>query len=235
MFKPAISVLIGSLLFACSQPAPTPASSTTSESATPTASTVDQNAQFDQFKNQFLQDTWQVYPDYGVYVGYYKFDDVLTVPDDEQQQQENSYLQNTLDRLNQFDLNRLSPSNATDYALIKNQIEATIWYRDTFKSDQWDPSNYNVAGAFGVILNTDYKPLDERLMSVLARLQKVPAYYAAAKQNITQPTLEHTDLAIQQSKGALGIFEQSIPNSLAQSTLSEEQKQAFDPLLDESV
>ncbi|WP_416305960.1 DUF885 domain-containing protein [Neptunicella sp. SCSIO 80796] len=235
MYKTAMTLLIGSLLAGCSQPAPSTSESSASAPETQLSASVDQNTQFDQFKTRFLEDTWRIYPNYGIYVGYYQYDDVLTIPDDQQQQKENAYLQATLDKLNQFELTQLSDSNATDYALIKNQIESTIWYRDSFKSDQWDPSNFNVASAFGVILNTDYKPLDERLLAVLKRLQKVPAYYAAAKQNITQPTLEHTDLAIQQSKGALGIFTESIPTSLQQSSLSDQQKQQFEPLLAASV
>ncbi|MDN4501675.1 DUF885 domain-containing protein [Alteromonadaceae bacterium BrNp21-10] len=234
---PLSSAVIGSVLVLACSPSEPQLSHADALKATALslAALTEQNAQFEQFKNAFLEETWSLYPNYGVYVGYYQHDGELTVPNAEFKQRETEYLQGNLAKLKEFDVALLSAANATDLALIQNQLESSLWYNNTLKSDEWDPSNYNVAGVFGLILNTDYKPLDERLLTIKQRLSKVPEYYVAAQQNITVPTLEHTDLAIQQSQGALGVFEKSIPESLVKSTLSAEQKLAFSPLLHEAV
>ncbi len=190
---------------------------------------LDQNAAFDEFKNRMLEEMWEVYPTYGLYVGYYKNDHILNVPNEQREAQEAAFSDKIRKQLAVFDVEKLSPSNASDLALIKNQIESGDWYRNVLKSGEWNPASYNVAGAFGLILNTDYKPLEARLKAILKRLDNIPAYYEAAKANIVNPTLEHTDLAIQQNKGALGIFEKRLPESVAKSDLSDEQKSAFEP------
>ena len=63
------------------------------------------------------------------------------------------------------------------------------WYLETFRAWQWQPSNYNVAGPFEVLLNTEYAPLEQRLRAVSDRLASVPAYYAAAQANVATPSL----------------------------------------------
>lgn len=231
MTKILLALSLASLLCACSQPVP-PTEKQASVTETSSSAHSSQNISFADFKDKYLTDRWLMYPDAGVYNGYYQFDAVLSIPDEAFRLKEEEFLTSKLAQLHEFDINTLSAGDATDYALIENDLKGSLWYEHEFKSAQWDPSNYNVAGAIGLILNTDYKSLDERLLAIKARLEKIPAYYAAAKENILQPTLEHTDLAIQQNIGALGVFNQSIPESLAKSGLSEEQKQAFTPLLD---
>lgn len=213
-----------------------PSEPTKPAEASPTVvKTTDQNALFESFKKRFLEELWANNPTYGVYVGYYKHDHDMEIPDAENAKKSIAFENKILQQLNVFDINKLSPSNAVDWELIKNQIESSQWYREVFKSREWNPSSYNVAGIFGLILNTDYKPLDERLAAISSRLDKIPAYYQAAINNLTTPTLEHTDLAIQQNKGALGIFETSIPSSIEKSTLTAEQKKAFEPKLQAAV
>ena len=48
----------------------------------------------------------------------------------------------------------------------------------------------------------------------------MPAYYAAAKANIAGPTREHTQLAIEQNRGALAVFGPELETQIAGSKLS---------------
>lgn len=183
---------------------------------------LDQNDAFEDFKDNFLVKTWELNPSYGVYVGYYKHDDQLLVPNGELRARQRGFYVNELLALREFDANQLSSSNASDLAIIEARLKANIWYIDEFRAYEWNPAQYNPAGAFGVILNTEYKPLNERLAVIATRLENVPAYYEAAKQNIKSPTIEHLDLAIQQSAGAVGMFESSIRQKMDGQELSEE-------------
>jgi uncharacterized protein (DUF885 family) len=67
----------------------------------------------------------------------------------------------------------------------------------------------------------NYDSLDTRLQHFGQRLAAVPAYYEAAKRNISNPTAEHTQLAIDQNLGALSVFEKDLPEALAKSHLSD--------------
>ena len=176
----------------------------------PAESIVDRNELFEAFKENLLNKTWELNPSFGVYVGFYKYDDVLVVPNGEHRAFQREFLATELQALKQFDANQLSTNNATDLAIIESQLRSQIWYIDVFRAYEWNPAQYNPAGAFGVILNTDYKPLPERLAAISNRLKSVPVYYQAALDNLKIPTIEHIDLAIQQSGGTLNMFEKLI-------------------------
>lgn len=241
--KTLVSIIAATLLSACSEPptTETKAAVKVAEVAkvvevvkvveSKKVNIVDQNKAFDAFKSTFLEELWALQPGYGVYVGYYKYDEVLTIPDEATMAKEIAFDNKVMEALNSFDSTKLSASNRTDLEIIKNQTESGEWYREEFKAREWNPSQYNVAGVFGVILNTEYKPLNERLVSISKRLDNIPAYYQAAISNLKTPTLEHTDLAIQQNKGALGIFNKTIPDSLNKSTLTDDEKKSFEPKL----
>ncbi|RBP49078.1 DUF885 domain-containing protein [Arenicella xantha] len=209
--------------------------SETTEVTSAVEPSLDQNAAFNQFKENFLERTWALNPSYGVYVGFYKYDDVLMVPDGELRGRRRAFYVNELRALKAFNANRLTASNATDLAIIEGQLRSSLWYIDSFRSFEWNPAQYNPAGAFGVILNTDYKPLKERILTISKRLENVPAYYSAAIANLKVPTEPHLGLAIQQTKGALGMFTKLIPEKASAVELSPEESAAFDTNLAAAV
>ena len=127
----------------------------------------------------------------------------------------------------EFDPQSLSANELIDYKLLSNLVDSMQWEITRFKGWQWDPSNYNVAGGFAQIINEDFAPLDERLTSVIARLENVPAYYEAARNNISDPTLEHTQLAIMQNQGAFSVLSDALVQQVADSGLSTDQKALF--------
>ena len=174
----------------------------------------DQNEEFNKFKENFLNRTWELNPSYAVYVGVYKYDHQLMIPNGELRALRREFYVTELQALKQFDANQLSSSNATDLAIIEGELRSRLWYIDVFRSYEWNPAQYNPAGVFGVILNTEYKPLVERFAAISSRLKSVPEYYQSAIENIKNPTIEHLNLAIKQSGGALSMFEKIIPEKM---------------------
>lgn len=182
---------------------------------------------FAAFSERFLEAYWQQYPEAAIAVGYYQHAARLVVPDDAARAAELAFAQHWLAEANKFDASRLSDAERTDLALIKNQLEPTAWFQQQFRAFEWDPSEYNVANGFALLLNTAYAPLDERLRSVLTRLPQVPAYYAAAQAAIKQPTREHTELAISQNRGAVSLLGAALEKQVADSGLSRAEKTLF--------
>ena len=77
-----------------------------------------------------------------------------------------------------------------------------------------------MAGEFAEILNGRYAPLNERLTMFDKRLKNVSAYYEAAKKELKNPTIEHTDLAILQHEGSVEeVFGKNLKDSVNASTL----------------
>jgi len=220
-----ILIVIACILSACTSLENTHISSI---SANTTEASI-KNTQFEAYKKEFIEELWKQNPSWALFSGYYKYDDQLVIPTTEHRNQE---LQNTKQALAQLQLkfnpNKLSNSDASDYYILENALKSNIWYTEKFKSYTWNPATYNVARAFGLILNTDYKEFDERLRTISKRMQNIPAYYAAAKENISNPTLEHTVLAIQQNQGALEVFGENLKQKVADSGLSAGEQKHFD-------
>uniref|UniRef100_UPI00286B9C4E DUF885 domain-containing protein n=1 Tax=Flavobacterium sp. TaxID=239 RepID=UPI00286B9C4E len=89
---------------------------------------------------------------------------------------------------------------------------------------EWNPSEYNVCGAFAEILNGNYDSLDNRLRNFNLKMKNIPAYYESAKLNIKNPTIEHTKLAIDQNLGGISVFENDLIKALDRSKLPENEK-----------
>ncbi len=183
------------------------------------------SASFDNFKGNFIEALWKVYPEWANSEGYHKYDSVLVIPNQQQRDKELAFCKAYLDSLHGFELKSLSESNQIDYHLIENQLLSAQWSINEFKSYQWNPATYNVGGGFASLLIEKYAPLDQRLHSFNVKLTNVSAYYKIAEANINRPTIVHTNLAIDQNKGSIGIFEKDLMDSLQHSHLPDVEKQ----------
>ncbi len=234
MNKHAISlaILLSLGLAGCqSQSQQTPAEGVKSANVT-----ADVNATtFAQFSQTFIDDLWQLSPTWALYSGKHINDGYLEIPDEQNRVKTLAFVKAQQAKLKQFELKSLSANDSIDYHLIDNLLSSMAWEINRFKSWQWDPSSYNVAGGFAQIINENFAPLDDRLRSVLARMENIPAYYAAARNNIQQPTLEHTELALLQNQGAFSVFSSELLTQVANSGLSDAEKALFNTRFDSAI
>jgi uncharacterized protein (DUF885 family) len=188
-------------------------------------STKDVNANFDKYKSEFINNMSKLYPEWAAYQGNHTFDSLLVVPNNENRNRQLEFAKSNLDSLSKFGLNDLNDSNKIDSYLIKNQLESIQFGIQDFKEFEWNPSNYNVSGSFAEILNGKYAPLEERLKSIGNKLNSIEDYYAAAKENIKNPTTEHLQLAIDQNLGGISVFESDLKDAISKSSLSKIEKE----------
>ncbi len=148
----------------------------------------------------------------------------MTNPDAKDSQNKLDFANAQLDSLKSYNIDNLSNNNKTDYYMIKNQLNGIIFNIKELKTNEWDPSEYNVCGSFAEILNGNYDNLETRLKAFNAKMDGIPAYYEAAKKNVKNPTLEHTELAIAQNLGGSSVFQDDLKNTLEKSKLSDAEK-----------
>ncbi|MBM7074087.1 DUF885 domain-containing protein [Shewanella sp. 202IG2-18] len=182
---------------------------------------------FSDFSNEFINNLWKQYPTWALYSGFHKYDSELTVPDAASRVKSLAFVKAQRLKLKSFSTETLQANQLIDYRLIENLLNSIEWDINSGKSWQWNPSQYNVAGGFAQLTNENFAPLDERLKSVLGRMASVPDFYRAAKANITNPTLEHTQLAILQNKGAFSVFSDDLLAKAKDSGLSTDEKTLF--------
>lgn len=198
----------------------------TSTVAAQTQRTEDQR--FEELVAEFMPAFWRHNPSYAIYTGVYDHAAVLEPYDQAARDREAAFHATWNARIEDFDVKKLSAGNRSDLEMIRAMLARDRWYLETFRAWQWQPSNYNVAGPFEVLLNTEYAPLEQRLRAVSDRLASVPAYYAAAQANVATPSLVHTDLAIVQSKGALATFGDPLISKARASSLADAEKDEFE-------
>lgn len=171
-------------------------------------------------------------PEWSIYAGRYDNAARLTVPDAARRADDLAFAMAALAELSAFDPEQLPAAQRIDHMLLVNRFESSIWYQREFRDWAWNPASYNVAGTVALLLNTPYADEDERLRTVMARIEQVPGYYAAARANIDDPTAEHVELAIVQSRGALGVFDDGLRERVAGSGLDAGEQSRFNERID---
>ncbi|TVS12092.1 MAG: DUF885 domain-containing protein [Wenzhouxiangella sp.] len=189
------------------------------------------DALFTAFAESWIEELLALEPEWAIYQGRYEWADQVTIPNVAGRAARHEFLRSSLDALAHFDPVRLTPPRRAEYRMLKNRMESMLWYQDRFRNWQWMPSVYNVAGPISVLLNTDFAPEDERLGLVSARLAAVPAFFEAARDNIDRPPLEHVELAMIRSRGALAVFDDDLLARVRASSLSADDIQRFEERL----
>lgn len=207
-----ISSLALLLLFACN--------TSTKQSGADDNATVS----FSAFQQRFLDSFWKNNPAEAIYAGYNRYAEDLKIPDSASFINDVIFSKRWLDSLHSYNYNNLSSDDKINYNIISNRLQKNIWYIDTFKLQQWDPSQYNIGGECYYILIQNDVGLNAKLSTLSKHLQNAGAYFKAAAHNITNPTREYTQLAILQNERGLSVFGSSLADSIKASTLSQQEK-----------
>jgi uncharacterized protein (DUF885 family) len=199
----------------------------TAASAAALASESRADRSFNALSSQFLTALWRIDPETAITVGKYDTAATLTVPDLATRQLQLAFIDEWLGRFGKIEARQLSPRQRTDLALLVNKLNSDRWYLTTFREFEWNPALYNIAGPIDYILHTEYAAKAQRLRTLLRRIANVPAYYDAARGNITTPTREHTQLAIAQAPGVVALLDELDREAQASTLLAANEKGLF--------
>jgi len=213
-----ILFLFALILFACN-----PAANEEKEQALTTG----EKHNFQTFTKAFVDALWQQNPVWASYEGFHDYDHLLPIPNQERRQTELEFAQKWLNRLQQFELAKLTELEQIDHQLIENHLNAIPFYQNQLKKWQWDPSVYNLGGAFFQLIDYRKSSLKERLEKAGQKLDHVELYYRAAKENLKKVSRSHTELAINQLEGSKSIFEATLLDSLEKSGMEADFKTQF--------
>tara|TARA_R110002096_G_scaffold169779_6_gene341556 strand:- start:129 stop:1913 length:1785 start_codon:yes stop_codon:yes gene_type:complete len=175
---------------------------------------------FETFKIEFIEALWKANPVWASYEGFHKYDSVLTIPNETNRKANLQFSEDWLSRLNSFEIDSLESLDLIDYRLIENYLKSIPFYQNELKAWQWNPSDYNLGGAFFQVINFKENKLEDRLKAISFKLDGVKAYYQAAQANINNPTRVHTELAISQLEGSKSIFSETLLDSLKKAKLA---------------
>ena len=166
------------------------------------------DARFQRLANDYIEALWRLDPDAAIAAGRYEYADRLPAPDRAMRARTLAFASDWLRRFEAVDAATLSAASRTDLGQLLNKLRSDRFQLTELREYEWNPSFLNIAGPIDYILATDYAPLLARLKTISARLAQVPAYYRAGAALLKQPTLEHTQLAIDQAPGVLSVLDE---------------------------
>lgn len=174
-------------------------------------------------------DTWmQLSPVSATQIGDHRYDSELDDLSAAGQQKTVDAYKELLGELDKIDVAKLGRENQVDAAILRNQLQSEIWNAEVLQSGKWDPQLYNgIAGsAIYGLMAREFAPLPERLKSATARMEKLPAIFAQARENLDPARVPkiHAETVAKQNKGILSIVDTFITPHIGELPQADQQR-----------
>lgn len=217
MRKTLLAAALLASMTAC-QKSETPTAAPAADTAATAADTAKADAAFADLSKRALEGWLQLSPVSATQIGEHKYDGELDDLSAAGRQKGLEFSRKILAELDATDTAALSRENQVDAAILRNQLQYDIWTADTLQSWAWDPQVYNniAGGAIYGLMAREFAPLPERLKSATARMQKIPALLAQARENLDPARVPrvHAETVARQNAGILSIVDTFITPNL---------------------
>lgn len=123
-------------------------------------------------------------------------------------------------RVEAFPATGLTSVEAADREILLGQIRSTLLTLETIRPREKNPDVYSSGAAEAVygLMVRKFAPPDVRLRNVIARENKIPAVFAAAKENLKNPPRVYTEIALEQLPGIISFFQNDVPSAFSDVT-----------------
>jgi uncharacterized protein (DUF885 family) len=164
----------------------------------------------------FVEDYFKAYfelnPSQATADGFHEYDGKLEDYSAETFQNRAMALRSLSSRLDGLRREKLSADEAIDAAILDGQIKSELQDIQVLETWRRNPKGYIElpGGAIDLLMKRDFAPAPERLRSIISRLRQVPQVMVNLKANMTVPPKEFTDIAIEEAKGSVGFFRDTL-------------------------
>ncbi|WP_374502052.1 DUF885 domain-containing protein [Pseudoxanthomonas sp.] len=217
MRKTLLAAALLASMTAC-QKSEAPTAAPAADTAATPADTAKADAAFADLSKRALEGWLQLSPVSATQIGEHKYDGELDDLSAAGRQKGLAFSKKILAELDATDTAALSRENQVDAAILRNQLQYDIWTAETLQSWAWDPQVYNnvAGGAIYGLMAREFAPLPERLKSATARMQKIPALLAQARENLDPARVPkvHAETVAKQNAGILSIVDTFITPNL---------------------
>ena len=172
------------------------------------------DAKFADLSQRALDGWFQLSPVTATQIGEHKYDAEIDDLSAAGRQKGIDFGKKILAELDALDASKLSRENQVDAAILRNQLQYDLWGTETFQSWAWDPQVYNglAGGAIYNLMAREFAPLPDRIRSATARMEKIPALLAQARENLDPARVPkiHAETVAKQNGGVLSIVDMFI-------------------------
>lgn len=120
------------------------------------------------------------------------------------------------DRLQKFELSKLSQRQSIDLRILQAGIRKEIFQRETMSIYERNPMVYARAADVNIYIQRNFAPLDDRVHSIVAIESQIPNILIAARTNL-DPVLPkpYVELAIQIARGSADFLRKNLVEAVA--------------------
>jgi uncharacterized protein (DUF885 family) len=172
---------------------------------------------FDALVDDYFDFYFETEPTQGTEAGFHQFDDRLENFSAAAVDARIAGLERFRGRFDRFEKLPLPEPKAGDLRVLQGSIDSQLLELKSIRMWRKDPDLYSTVAtdAAFVIMRRNFAPVDERLRSLIARERKMPEIFQAARQNLENPPLIYTQVALQQLPDDIEFFRQAVPQAFS--------------------
>jgi len=205
------TALVTALLAGCGPGTPTAPGTGSPAGIATTQAESEADAAFSALAARFLDEGLALSPVSATAIGDHRFDAELDDMSAAGRQRGVDWARDMLAALDDIDATRLSRENQVDARILRNNLEYGLWDSEVFERWAWDPQVYSglAGGAIYSLMAREFAPMPERLRSATARMEKLPALLAQARENLDPARVPrtHAETVSRQNQGLASLLD----------------------------
>ncbi len=172
--------------------------------------------EYEAIAEEFIKGYFVARPLLGTAVGMHEYDGKISDYSHLALDAEVSRLKRFEDRLQKFELSKLSPRQSIDLRILQAGIQKEIFQREAMAIYERNPMVYARAADVNTYIKRNFSPLDDRVHSIIAIESQVPNIMIAAKTNLNAVLPKpYVELAIQIAKGSAEFLRKDLVEAVA--------------------
>jgi len=186
---------------------------------------------FSKLVGEYLEFQWKNSPLSATFNGIHTYDDQID-------SFSLSAVKEQFDRTRQFvgriqseiDRAKLNESNQIDFDLIQDSLKAQEFSFTRSHDFEREPSTYpNIVAGIGFLMfSREYAPFEERMGNLAKRMEKMPQLLEEGKKNLKNPPKLWTQIAIETTSGAAGLYDQVLAQAITQLPEASDARKRFE-------
>src|SRR3989440_668612 len=175
------------------------------------------DSEYEAIAEEFIKGFFAARPLLGTAIGLHEFDGKITDYSRLALDAELSRLRRFEDRLQKFELSKLSQRQSIDLRILQAAIRNEIFQREAMAIYERDPMVYARAADVNTYIKRNFAPLEDRVHSIVAIESQVPNILIAARTNL-DPVLPkpYVELAIRIAKGSADFLRKNLVEAIAE-------------------
>jgi uncharacterized protein (DUF885 family) len=171
-----------------------------------------QDEEFQKIAHDYIERELQANPEQATELGDHRFDSQLTNYSPEARAKKLTEQKEFRDRLSAIDGSLLTGANNVDFRILRENIDYEIFQAEELKEVDWNPLVYmqSLANSLYLLVARDFAPPEKRIPSLRQRMEAIPRVIEQAKANLQHPPRVHTETAIEQTQGAIGLVREGL-------------------------